>query len=216
MSITETNINTIRFFNNNTRKLETDINKSILIIEEIHYLLYGVNIKLEKEKYLNIILSIYKELIYNKLFINNTNNQDNNWYYMELKTLICECHLENQFEKIKWYYKSSFSNLLNKLRIEKSNNEINDILRKHQNKIDLLIKDDVNNNVDIRIEELRDDINYDINLKLEHFEDNINYIINEKIRDLKLSLILTNEKKSYLMNVLLTIISITTIINFYY
>lgn len=208
MSITETNIKTIRFFNNNIRKLDQDIIKSITILEELHYNLYGIYIKLEKEKFLNIILTTYKELIYNKLFINNTNNQDNDWYFMELKKLICQSHLDNHFERIDWYLKSQFSIIFNKMRIDKTNNEINDkikeIIKKHHEYI--------NTDIDIKIEELRDEINYDINMKLENYED----IIDEKMKNLKLSLISNSKKKSYLMHLLLTIISITTIINFYY
>ena len=66
--------------------------------------------------------------------------------------------------------------IFNKLRIEKNNAEINKINEE-------LLK------------EIREDINYDVNLKLEKFEDNINYILNKKINDLKIDFEKENKKK---------------------
>ncbi len=196
MSITETNIKTIRFFNNNIRKLDQDIIKSITILEELHYNLYGIYIKLEKDKFLHVILTNYKELIYNKLFINNDTYNNNDWYFMELKKLICQSHLDNQFERIDWYLKSQFSIIFNKMRIDKTNNEINDKIK------EIIKKHHEYTNIDTKIEELRDEIN----LKLNKYED----IINDKIK---------KQKKSYLMPILLTMISMISMIsmiNFYY
>jgi len=175
MSITENNIKSIRFFNNNIKKLDNEINKTIIILEELHEKLYGIYIKLDKDKYLNIILTKYKEIIYNKIIDNNDNKiPDYDFYYKELHKLITECHFDTYNEKINWYYKSQFSLIFSKLRNEKE--EINNI-----------------NNINIinekLIKDVHQNIDHKINLKLENFEDNINYNINyninKKINDFK-------------------------------
>lgn len=176
MSITETNIKTIRFFNNNIKKLDSEIIKTIEILESIHELLFGIYIKLEKERYLSIFLSSYKEYIYNKIFYNNNDNI-NALDYEELKKMITQFHIENNVERINLYYKSQYANVFNKLRLEYSTNELNK---------------NIKNEIEIFIDEMRQDINYNIDLKFENFIDNINYNINTKIKDLKLELIEKN------------------------
>lgn len=196
MSITENNIKSISFFNNNIKKLDYEVNRTISILEELHEMLYGIYIKLDKDKYLNTILSNYKENIYNKI-VNPKNNITPNYdfYYAELRALITQCHLDTYNDKINWYYKTQFPMIFNKLRIEKNNAEINKINEE-------LLK------------EIREDINYDVNLKLENFEDNINYILNKKINDLKIDFEKENKKKIKISNYIYMLYMIIFIYNF--
>ncbi len=183
MSITENNIKSISFFNNNIKKLDIDVNKTIKILEDTHQLLYGIQIKIEKDKYLSMILTNYKEIIYNKIVTNNGNITINNDFYLtELKSLINQPHLDNQIERINWYYRSQFASLFNKLRLEYSSSQI--------------IKE-IQHESEKAFQELREDVNYNMTLKLENHDDNINFIINEKIKELKMEIANNNNYNNF-------------------